>query len=160
MKDRVCVYSFWAILMAAAFAMTGCVRVYASKAIVTAMPIYSAEDPEQPLGPSDYSGLIVSVTHERISIQQSPRQDVNVDANAAEPPDNAVSALAVPLANDVQIRQSRYAADGAEFVNLQPYEIVPGLHAEVWLDNEGSAAYIRVSVRVHLDELAERRNKW
>ena len=153
MKVKVCVFSFWAILIAAAFAMTGCVRVYAFKAAATAMPVYGVQDPEQPHRPSDCSGMIVSVTRDWISIQPSAGAGGDNYANATETPDKGVQALVVPLAEGALIRQVSGASD-AEFVNLQPYEIVPGLYAEVWLDTEGNAAYIRVSVRMHLEALA------
>ncbi len=150
MKAKVCVYTFWAILMAATFMLAGCERVYAFKAIATAMPVYGAADPQQPLSPPDYSGMIVSVTREQISIQPSTVQG---ESNAsAGTPDKGAAPLVVPLAEGALIRQA--SGSDAEFINLQPYEIVPGLYAEVWLDAEGNAAYIRVSVRVHLLALA------
>ncbi len=155
MKVKVCVLTFWAILMAVASASAGCARVDAVKAMATATPISGAEDPEQPFRPSDYSGMIVSVTHERISIQPGARLGgENGAAFATVSSASAVGALEVPLASGVLIRQSRYIGENAELVNLLPYEIVPGLHAEVWLDSEGNAAYIRVSVRMHLEALA------
>ena len=153
MKDKVCVFTFWAILMATALA--GCARMNAFTAMATAKPIYGADDPEQPLRSSDYSGLIVSVTHERISIRSGARLGGEYGeygaALATITSASAASTLDVPFAQGVLIRQSR-DSESAEFLNLLPYEIVPGLHAEVWLDSEGNAAYIRVSVRKRLDE--------
>ncbi len=155
MRAKVCAAAFWAILVTvAAGTLTGCVRVYTVKASVTAVPVFGAQDPEQPQTPPDHSGLIVSVTHERIAIQTSAqREDVEEAPSSAseEETESGESILFVPLAEDVSIRQSRGNGESAEFLTLQPYEIIPGLYADVWLNEEGGAAYIRVSVRMRLE---------
>ncbi len=144
-----------AILMAmASGALTGCARVYPAAASATAAPVFGAEDPEQPQSSSDCSGLIVSVTHEQISLL--PSAPCAEDAGEAPPAAGGADSgerlafLSFPLADGVRIRQSR-GGESAELVNLQPYEIIPGFYAEVWLDPAGSADYIRVSVRMRLE---------
>ena len=158
MRTRVYLSAVWAIILSVAVsALAGCARVYTFSARATAMPVFGAEDPEQPSGPPEYSGLIVSVDYDSVTLQSDAALDgVELFPSVATPstPYDSKSRIAVevPITGDVRIRQSNNAGAAAEFLDLQPFEIVPGLHADVWLDEGGAAEYIRVYVRVRFVE--------
>lgn len=126
MKVRAYIPAFWAILITLT-ALTGCQELcaveYAIDVKATAGPLVN--DPEQPQRPSDEAGVVVAVSYDSIAIRQGGQT------------------LSFALDGSTRIRQ----AERAEFSNLQPYEVVQGLYAVVWLDRNGNAEYVLVTVR-------------
>ena len=138
--------------------LSGCVSVYRFRPRVSVMPISGADDPEKPQRPPECSGLILSVTDDSMVLQPVPKrrqpgeEDGEPETGLLQPtadPETRVT-ITVPLLSDVRIRQSRAVGKGQEFTEIKPYEVVPGMHADVWLNDKGVAEYICIFARVRM----------
>lgn len=145
--------------VALTFSMLGCVAMTGVKLRPTAMPMADADDPGQPNRPPDYSGLILRVNLDSIVLQPANRHakregedgDGLVESTPTPTAKRTVE-ITIPLADSATIRLARVNAGNIEFIDLQFSEIIPGQYATVWLNDDETAQYVRISVRARVKD--------